>query len=222
MRTDDDFPLADLFAAADPASEVGIGAPTAVDLRVRDQIMGEVPRPMRAMPRPVRLLARHAGTVARRVTAPATAVAATVAVVAVAAVSVSTVPAMVAGTVIGDQSPSALEADSAEVVKAWKFAREQATSPFEEDVLADGELTLQEYREAQRLFIACVKTEGLDIQVTGSLADGTAGYEMTSARGDEATNAVVSRCGDGTIDVVEGLYMAIIGYTELLERDGDR
>lgn len=50
------------------------------------------------------------------------------------------------------------------------------------------------------------------MEITGSISQGTAGYTVISALGDEATNTIVSECGDGTIDVIEGLYMAIIGY----------
>lgn len=214
MSSNFEAELAEFMSGANPHPRPPSEQLTTRQMMVRDAIMAEDARPPRLTHRTF-VDVRKALESAKRLAAPVTAIGATAVVVAVAALTMSTAPALIAGAIAEEDVPSAVAVE--EPAEAWKFARGEASSEFELDVLADGFVTLEEYREAQRLFLSCADEDGLSIAVTGSLSDGTAGYEVTSARGDQATNEIVSRCGTGTIDVIEGLYMAIIDYASVLK-----
>jgi hypothetical protein len=217
MTVDTDTALAEIMRAADPNPGMVREPLTMAQLALRDQILSERAKPRASVGRGMADSALRASGSLRRWTAPVTAVGATAAVVAIAALSMSALPAPLTGTsasVIA--TPPPLESDDG-VAEAWALAHERATSAFEIDVLSDGQVTLEEYREAQRRFIDCIADAGLTVRITGSLDSGTQQYEVSSSRGDEATNTVVSDCETGTIDVIEGLYLAIIGYAEKLD-----
>ena len=150
--------LAKIMHSADP-NPAAIHQPlTLAQLALRDHIMSEAPQMHLATSARVAKVARWAAASLRRGTAAVTAVGATAAVIVVVALSMSTVPTLVAGTSAPTVAAPSPLTGSADLAKAWEFARERATSTFERDVLADGQVTLDEYREAQRLFTPASRT----------------------------------------------------------------
>lgn len=110
------------------------------------------------------------------------------------------------GTGGPDEHPYAAELES---------ARQAATSDFERDVLADGQVTAAELREAQDLLTACLTDAGYVVEV---LPDGGYTQESTDARPadpdaaaafDEAMQADHDACAEGSTVLVEPLYRAI-------------
>ena len=80
-------------------------------------------------------------------------------------------------------------------------------STFEKDVLSDHIVTLDEYREAQGLFVGCMAGLGWTVVVTD------AGYEMTSTTRSRTTGVDpddVQRCIRGTLGYVEPVYLGMI------------
>ncbi|MFJ6678614.1 hypothetical protein ACIQLK_05720 [Microbacterium sp. NPDC091382] len=85
-------------------------------------------------------------------------------------------------------------------------ARDQATSQFERDVLADGEITRAEYEEAIQRFVTCVADEGATVKPQDQ-----AGYYVYAIEGDVALyDKAADKCAPGTKALIEGLYVDML------------
>lgn len=198
----DDTLLEDLMRAADPYPESEQTALARRHIAVRDAIMAADAGQKHVAPRRWR---RARGTVA-----PAAAVAAIGAVLAVAAGAFALQTAPVSGPV----EPPAL---SDEWTDEFRDARARATSDFERLVLADDWIAPAEYDEAVQMYVQCAADAGITITVRGNIADETRMYDVTSSLGQTKLNAILSECGDGTINVLEGLYDTILHSGERAE-----
>ncbi len=112
---------------------------------------------------------------------------------------------------------NACAAPTAENAYAEDFAqaRELATTQFERDALADGQITREEYEEAIQRYVACMKDAG----VTVGLEDqyGYYGYQVTQnlTRYDELSG----QCSVGTKTLIEPLYVEPLTNPEKLHPD---
>ena len=80
-------------------------------------------------------------------------------------------------------------------------------STFEKDVLSDHIVTVDEYREAQGLFVGCMAGLEWTVVVTDT------GYEMTSTTRSSTTGVDpgdVQQCMRGTLGYVEPVYLGMI------------
>lgn len=84
----------------------------------------------------------------------------------------------------------------------YEEALRSATSDFEKKVLADGEVTRAEYDEANALYVRCMGDSGITVKL---LEQG--GYTVYSRQKTPGGDEIDTRCSEGTISLVAGLYV---------------
>lgn len=85
----------------------------------------------------------------------------------------------------------------------FEDAQRQATSQFEKDALADGEISRAEYEEAMQRYVACIADNGSNVE----LEDQT-GYYIYVISGDtDLYDRVADGCREGTIRFIETLFV---------------
>ncbi|MFW0774782.1 hypothetical protein ACLRGI_16610 [Paenarthrobacter nitroguajacolicus] len=108
---------------------------------------------------------------------------------------------------------SCAEQETAAVDHGWAAdidaAKNRATSQFEKEVLSDGVVTRAEKEESMQRWISCMTDRGHTATV--ELDDN--GNEVTvttaSIEGSAQVNADSTRCAEGTIKIIPGLYEAM-------------
>lgn len=113
---------------------------------------------------------------------------------------------------------------------AYEMAKDAATSDFEREVLADGEVTREEYEEAHQLWLECVqRVYPPDGDPTAKLIaqdDGTYGYalhfeaepdegSLYDERGNEIHQGVFDECMVGTIAEIAAVYNDTVALAEV-------
>ncbi|MGC4192828.1 MAG: hypothetical protein QM589_16915 [Thermomicrobiales bacterium] len=102
-------------------------------------------------------------------------------------------------------------------------AREEATSDFERDVLADGRITQAEYDEAVQHFATCLRGDpGFEVTIAPDpLIPGAAIYRIDGGPDvpPEVRMRIVESCAEGTIAIVEPLFIATIVNPEHADFD---
>ncbi len=95
--------------------------------------------------------------------------------------------------------PEAVTGPYAERIEA---ARAQATSAFEREALADGEVSREEYEEAVQRFLACAAEQDILVEV-----EDQAGYYIYSSKAEpDDFDRVYGVCAPGTVGILAGLY----------------
>ncbi len=86
-----------------------------------------------------------------------------------------------------------------------KTAYNKATTDFERDVLDDYKITRAEYQEAEDRYLACL----LDSGMHASLEE-QSGYYILSTPTSEADRPEIDTCRQGTINLIEPLYVDML------------
>lgn len=84
-------------------------------------------------------------------------------------------------------------------------AREEATSAFESDALADDRITREEYEQAVALYMECLTDAGLDATAEQQ-ATGLYQYAIRYEEGTTQADPAEYSCALGTTYLVEPLY----------------
>jgi hypothetical protein len=100
-----------------------------------------------------------------------------------------------------DDTPAQSTSPYAEDIKA---ASSHATTDFERNVLADGQITRAEYEEAVQKLVACAEGNGKTV-ITHDQS-GLYSYEVPGGDPDD----VMLTCGKGTTMIIEGLYSQMV------------
>lgn len=88
-------------------------------------------------------------------------------------------------------------------------ARDWATSDFEREVLADGEISDQEFQASRELFKTCMEEKGYGVSL-GPIDNATTSIELKDPNmTEEQMDADWDRCSIGTTKVVEGIFSLI-------------
>lgn len=87
----------------------------------------------------------------------------------------------------------------------FEQARADATTDFERDVLADGDITTEEIEEARDRMVQCAADQGVEV-TWEYVAPNTANYNV---RGGDADAAVFEECQQTTLWVLDPLYASI-------------
>lgn len=95
--------------------------------------------------------------------------------------------------------PEAATGPYAERIEA---ARAHATSPFEREALADGEVSREEYEEAVQRFLTCTAEHDILVE-----AEDQTGYYIYSSKAEpDDFDRVYNVCAPGTVGILAGLY----------------
>ncbi len=89
----------------------------------------------------------------------------------------------------------------------FEQARQQATSDFEREVLADDQITRAEYEEATQLWVECLAGKGVEVKLQDQGGYYTAGVPAENSEGFEENSDL---CAEGTTAVIEPLYIQIL------------
>jgi hypothetical protein len=91
----------------------------------------------------------------------------------------------------------------------FRAAQRQATTQFERDVLADGEITRSEYLEAVQKYLDCVNAKGIPM-TSDVQADGTMQYNVPGPPVTAEQQSTIDKCLDGTTGIIESLYYSVL------------
>lgn len=97
--------------------------------------------------------------------------------------------------------------DSSAYAAEFSEARQAASSPLEKDVLADGEITADEYEEASSAYVSCLNDHGW---VSSIVQNGSTSMLRVDGRAEgEKWDADNAACQKGTVRIIEPLYSAV-------------
>lgn len=87
-------------------------------------------------------------------------------------------------------------------------ARQQATSDFQREVLADGVITKAEFDEAVQRYVKCMADKGVDA-TPYDMGGGYYGYAVSSDSNDQFQR-FSDACHEGTTALIEDLYIQML------------
>lgn len=101
-----------------------------------------------------------------------------------------------------------------DIVQAGKGAK----SEYVREILQDGKITSDEYRDSQQQNLGCLKAAG----VAAALVDTGAGYSQlqTSTEDETALFEIMSQCSDEWVDQIEALYVSELTNPNKGDADG--
>lgn len=111
--------------------------------------------------------------------------------------SVALISACIGCTSIGDEPVSGPWAAD------WEEARENASSEFEKAVLADGEITQDEYVEALDLYVDCIHEKGAEV----ALEEVAGVFQYHIGKNVSLYDSVADECSKGTTWFIEPLHL---------------
>lgn len=85
----------------------------------------------------------------------------------------------------------------------WEDARKNASSEFEKAVLADGEITQDEYVEALDLYVECIHEKGAEV----ALEEVAGVFQYHIGRNVALYDSVADECSKGTTWFIEPLHL---------------
>lgn len=88
-------------------------------------------------------------------------------------------------------------------------ALSRATSDFEREVLADGNVTRAEYEEAVHRFTGCMEDSGNHVTLIDQ-----GGYYVYEYRQGAGAEEAFERCAEGTTRLIESLYHSLVANPE--------